>query len=660
MLNEQDFPFRQFFINLTTKKAVSIIAILGVLVYCNALFGAFVWDDVHQIQHNDTVQSLSNFPKFFSDPRIGDNLSVMFYRPLLYVALSLIYSVLGAQTFFFHAFQITLHIANAIILYFLLNALFDTIATHTNRNAAKVKEKEWKNLSGSQKIKYLRKHGSPMQASHVPTVQTSRLLSLFLSLLFLVHPINVEAVAYISGLNDPLYFLFGASALYLSLKEQISMKRMLIIGVLLLCSLFSKETGILFLLILLFLQFLFKKKTLLSFFIVEVVTLLIYSFMRFAIGGIFFGNTNPAPIEKLSFLARLANIPQIVLHYLHTMFFPLGLAVDQKWIVTKITVQDFYLPLLLDSLFFFALGIGGVYIYKHKKNYFPVYIFFFLWFISGLLLLIQIFPLEMTVADRWFYFPLIGILGMLGVGIQMLLFPPNEKGSALVKYKKANMVVVWFGVIVLLLLSVRTIVRNTNFRDEITLFTHDSQLQDNDELEQQIGVDYEHAGNSKAALPHAQKSVSLNPTPNNLFNLGYIYEVDSNDTKKAEEYYYKGIIVAETYYPVGQKHDPNDIKMYEEFIQLLIVNNRNYGAAEKIATKGLQYFPNSNTLWAELALSEYLLQKQNEALIAAEKAKTLAPNEVNKYLYTRIADRKEIPSDVIPFILVQSAPPGLL
>jgi len=100
--------------------------------------------------------------------------------------------------------------------------------------------------------------------------------------------------------------------------------------------------------------------------------------------------------------------------------------------------------------------------------------------------------------------------------------------------------------------------------------------------------------------------------------------------------------------------------MYEEFIQLLIVNNRNYGAAEKIATKGLQYFPNSNTLWAELALSEYLLQKQNEALIAAEKAKTLAPNEVNKYLYTRIADRKEIPSDVIPFILVQSAPPGLL
>jgi len=171
-----------------------------------------------------------------------------------------------------------------------------------------------------------------------------------------------------------------------------------------------------------------------------------------------------------------------------------------------------------------------------------------------------------------------------------------------------------------------------------------------------LNPDYKRAGNMQTAVTQAQKSVNLNTNPINLFNLGHTYEVNGN-SKKAEEYYYKAVSLADTYYPAGQTHDPNDKKIYLQLTQLLL-SDVNYVAAEKITRKGVQYFPDVGVLWAELALSEYKLQNQNEAIDAATKAKTLAPNDVNNYLYTSIVNGKEIPSNMTLFIVAQNLPPG--
>jgi hypothetical protein len=262
-------------------------------------------------------------------------------------------------------------------------------------------------------------HNSIIKVADTQAARTN-ILSLLLSLLFLVHPINIESVAYIAA-SEPLY-LFGLLALLISVRNKISTKNLIIISALLLLSLLTKEIALPFLFIILLFQFLFYRKRVLKLFLYELASIGIYLLLRFAIVTELPAKTslaNAIPIDRLSFLERLANIPAIVFYYLYTALFPLQLAVEQRWIVTKLTAQEFYLPLLLDSTFYIALCVGGIYIYRHKRIYFNSYLFFFVWFLTGLLMIVQIFPLDMTVADRWFYFPLVGILGMVGVGIQI-------------------------------------------------------------------------------------------------------------------------------------------------------------------------------------------------------------------------------------------------
>ncbi|HYT42463.1 MAG TPA: hypothetical protein VEP90_08960, partial [Methylomirabilota bacterium] len=361
-------------------------------------------------------------------------------------------------------------------------------------------------------------------------------------------------------------------------------------------------------------QFLFNRRRLYTVFQFELATLLIYFFIRFAIGGVYFSKVvlvAPIPLANLPFIERLANIPAIVWYYLTTTFFPLRLAINQLWIVTELTGQDFYLPLLLDSLFFLALCMAGVYLYIHKKSYFKPYLFFLLWFLFGIGMLLQIFPLDMTVSDRWFYFPIVGLLGIIGVGIQMML---NKHGSySFINHEKTKLVTALFGAVLILLLSVRTIGRNNDYHDDITLVTQASHIQDNFLIEDTLGVEYAKAGNTKEALPHLQHSVSLYPYATNLYHLGLFYETSGN-MPKTIEYYNKAVTAAETSDPTAYAHSLVDYQLYERVARLLLLSHK-YQAAEKISKNGLLSHSTS-LLWLEFALSENKLHRWKEAFEA--------------------------------------------
>jgi len=315
--------FKNFFVPLTTAKIICWIIIIGLIVYANMLFNRFVWDDNIYLLFNPEVHSI-NLIKIFGHSVFN---SSGYYRAITAFYFSVFYTLFGESTFFYHLAQLLLHIANTILLFFVLK-------------------------------KFIKIN-----------------ISLFLSILFLIHPIQVESVSYISSSDNPLFFLFGITALLLSLKEHILIKRMILINGLLLLSILTKETGILFFFVILLYRILFCKKQIPCFILYGIGIMIIYLFMRIYIGNVTFYTLSLIPIDRLPLSQRAISIPAIIFYYIKTFFYPIQLNAQQYWVVTSVNSYSFGIPFLIDLLSLILLGFVGVLIYKNTNN-FKTFIFF--------------------------------------------------------------------------------------------------------------------------------------------------------------------------------------------------------------------------------------------------------------------------------------------
>jgi len=209
-----------------------------------------------------------------------------------------------------------------------------------------------------------------------------------------------------------------------------------------------------------------------------------------------------APITE-----RVFTMPAILFFYLKTFFFPKDLTVDQKWLITHQGIQ-FYLPLFIDTVFLIGIILFGVWIYRTRKVHFSLFLFFTLWFLVGIGFHMQLLPLDMTVADRWFYFPMVGLLGIIGVGLNTTLLRTDKV--------KSTVIIACF--LLIGILTMRTIARNTIWYNEITFRSNGAQEGDaipmyDDYLnEEKQGLELMDKGMMEQAVPHFVKSIELNPT----------------------------------------------------------------------------------------------------------------------------------------------------
>lgn len=180
------------------------LALLVFAAYSGSLFGDFVFDDLPQIVTNDKIKSLKYLPDFFTHGvwqstklRRAD-----IYRPLFLVTLSLNYQLWGLNPIGFHITNILLHIANSIMVFFLLRRI----------------------------------------------VQKEILVPFIGASIFALHPVNTESVSWISGLTDPLatFFLLLCFFSYLKFKQGGKKGFFALSTVLYLCALMSKEAVLLF------------------------------------------------------------------------------------------------------------------------------------------------------------------------------------------------------------------------------------------------------------------------------------------------------------------------------------------------------------------------------------------------------------------------------
>lgn len=557
------------------KKLILIIIAVGFLVYVNAFFNGFVWDDEELIINNTHIRSIVNFPSFFSGSTFYSGgqekgLSGLYYKPLMTAFFSLLYAFFGPRPFFFHFFQLFVHIANAVLVFLIFNTLFK-----------------------------------------------KSVLSFLLSLIFLVHPINAEAVVYSADLQDVLFFFFGGSAFYLFMTQKAAWPLFFLSSFLLLSSLLSKETGIAVVLIIGLYLFFFQKEKLKSFFPAVGLTLFTYSFLRFFIAGIFFNKHGLTAISVMPLSARLINIPKIIFFYLKTFFWPKDLAINQQWVVKNLNFSDFYFPMAANLLFFGLLFYLGIKLWQQKKEIFDLFLFFFLWFVLSLGLHLQVFPLDLTVSDRWFYLPQVGLLGIFGIFLSR--FPK----------RLSRFLFFGFAVIILLLAS-RTFIRTFDWRNGYTLYSRDVKVsQDAFDLENNLGVELFRKEQFEQAKTHFEKSIKLSPSWWTSYNnLGAYYERKGN-LEKAEELYKKSI--ANGNYYLG----------YEN-LSFVLLREKKYEEALKFLEKSLPFFPNNIKLTLALVLVYQKNGDWEKALVFAKRLYQLSPVSQNWQLLNQVLNRQRL------------------
>lgn len=579
MLEEEpQFSIKSFFVPFTTSKAIHFLVIIGFLVFGNMLFNDFVWDDLSYIIFNPDVHTFNLVHLFQAN---GFN-TVSQYRALAAVYFAILYNIFGNTSFFYHIIQLVLHIINSIFVLFLFKKFF------------------------------------------------SVRIAFFLSLLFLIHPMQVESVSFIGAAGNDLFFLFGISALFLLFRKKTKISNLdYAIYPLLLASVLTKETGVTFIFLSMLLPFLFHRKDKLISILFGIGVIVLYFIIRIGGSGIIFDAhtlTTVVPITDLSFVNRMANMPAILFYYLYTFVFPVNLAINQIWIISNSDFLQFFMPLSLDIIFLGTCFAACIYFYLHNKKIFTPFTFFLFWFLIGMGMHLQIIPLDMTVADRWFYFTIVGLLGMIGVIVQLYIkrLSSHYKNIAL-------------GIVICLisLLSLRSFVRNLDWANNIVLFSHDAAEMDNFQNENNLATFYSLRNQPQEALIHVKRSVSILPYDANLTNLGFIYE-NLNDYRDAEDAYKR-------VFTTPHRSSQHDVKESFAYLHLggLYLATGKYADAEIIYKKALKKYPKNGVLWAFLAASQYNLHKQSEALESASKAKIYYPNDSTNNLYIKIRDKKD-------------------
>lgn len=414
---------KEYLKGITTKQAIWTIIIVGIVVFCNVLVNDFVGDDISQIVYNNSIRSFYDVAAYFKGNfySVGEIFNtVNYFRPMMYIVYSFIGQIFGLSAFWFHFFVAALHITNAVLL-----------------------------------LLFLKKFINDMRAV------------LVIALFFLVIPINEEVAVYIANIQDSLFLFFGLLVLLkVSKKEVLTAQSFLSINFLLLASLLSKETGAAFLCLVPLWSSFFHKKESIKLAVVSGLVALEYSLLRFVVAdfSLLKSKVAIAPMINLSFWERVINIPAIIFYYLKTFFLPLKLAIFQTWIVHEISFQDFFFPLSVVVIFFVLVMYLGIRIYrKHTSEIFSIYLFFVIWFILGLIPHLQLFPIDGTVADRWFYLSSAGLL-------VIITFAYYEY---IANRRWAQTVFICIISILFVLYSARSIVRNMDWRDSITLSEHD-------------------------------------------------------------------------------------------------------------------------------------------------------------------------------------------
>ncbi|HAD81449.1 MAG: hypothetical protein A2509_00260 [Candidatus Edwardsbacteria bacterium RIFOXYD12_FULL_50_11] len=340
---------------------ISLILLLTVLVYLPALKAGFMYDDRFFVQENTKIRDWKYVGEYFTNS--GRSIASIFWdgiwRPLRTITYLVDYQVWGLNPFGFHLTSLLWHLANIILLYFLLGRLF--------------KDKR---------------------------------LQLTAGLIFALHPVQTEAVTWISSRGDLMYVTFGL-LMFIWHHRYRENKRIYLLGLSLLSltlALLSKETAVVFPLLVMLYDWLFENRGKIRPFLAGWKTYLPYLALlavylitrRLALGRV-----SQCPYWGDSIWTTVFTMLRAALDYVRLLFLPLWLRVDYGYDLSTSLLDWRVLGSLAILTIISLLAVRDI-----KGSRFLA--FGWLWLVVGLLPVSNLLPLTALLAERFLYLPVIG------------------------------------------------------------------------------------------------------------------------------------------------------------------------------------------------------------------------------------------------------------
>ncbi len=206
----------------TVTIVLALVAVVFGLFFRTLESGFLRWDDDINVFENPHVQGLT-----------GENLRWMFtdfeqairYKPLSWLAWAVAHEFFGLNPFGYHLANLLLHCANAVLVFLVIRRLLELASKPVGRDSVKP-HSERSEASGASNSKKVNQNARSARAdsasiqgsteSH-PTGHWLDTCAALGALLWAVHPLRVEPVAWVTGLpyGLSLFFLLVATLFYL-------------------------------------------------------------------------------------------------------------------------------------------------------------------------------------------------------------------------------------------------------------------------------------------------------------------------------------------------------------------------------------------------------------------------------------------------------------
>ena len=435
---------------------ILLLVLITYLCFSNAFGNGFTnWDDNKYITNNPLIKGLSldNISNMFSTYVVGN------YHPFAILSLAIDYHFYKLDPTGFHTTSIFLHILNVVLVFLFI-----------------------KQLSGKAIIAFIT------------------------SLLFGIHPMHVESVAWVAERKDVLYVLFYISSLYFYvLYSKVSNKKPLfyfLTFILFIFSLLSKGQAVTLPLVLLLIDYFtgqkISKKIILEkipFFIMSFIMGIVAIKAQVSSGSI-------VDLPNYSFLEGILFGSFSLLAYVFKMILPLNLSAFYPYPeIEKSIPFYFYLsPFFLLAIVYFIARL-------YKKN--KALVFGFGFYLVNIILLLQLLPVGGAImAERYSYLSYVGLFFMMGYGINWIWQTNQEK----IKFYKYIIAAAFF--LYAVFLGAKTKERNKVWKNDETLWTDVIKKHNNVALAfSNRGNFYQQAGKYELAL--ADYTSALNLKENN-------------------------------------------------------------------------------------------------------------------------------------------------